>query len=157
MCYQEAELARVKRFEDLSVWQSARVLVNRVYEATKGTLFRQDRALCWQIRDAAISAMSNIAEGFERGSNKEFVQALFISKGSAGEVRSDLYPALDQHYITQAQFEALMRECESVSRQIMALIEYLRHAEYKGDKFREDKAVYQVHSSTQSNPDNLEP
>ena len=135
-------MGTVKRFEDLKIWQAARALANRVYEVTKSRPFGQDRALCRQIRDAAISIMSNIAEGFERGSNKELVQALFIARGSVGEVRSDLYPALDQQYITQADFDDLRGQCESLSRQIAAFIEYLKHAEFKGDKFREDQALY---------------
>jgi four helix bundle protein len=137
-------MATVKRFEDLTVWQSARALVNAIYDATKGRWFGEDKAFCWQIRDAAISAMSNIAEGFERGSNKEFIQALFISKGSAGEVRSDLYPALDQGFITKPQFDALCEQCLGLSRQLMALVAYLRGSSYKGDKFHEAKAVYEV-------------
>jgi len=150
-------MATVKRFEDLTVWQSARALVKSIYDATKGRWFSEDKALCWQIRDAVISSMSNIAEGFERGSNKEFIQALFISKGSAGEVRSDLYPALDQGFITQSQFDQLYAQCLGLSRQLMALAAYLRGSSYKGDKFHESRAVYEVSTPEPSETLNSEP
>jgi len=142
----------VKRFEDLKVWQDARASVNDIYELTRRRPFKEDRALCWRTRDAAISVMSNIAEGFERGSNKEFIQALFISRGSAGEVRSQLYPALDQQYITGAVFDDRMNRCEALSRQIVALIEYLKHAQFKGDKFREERATYLIDAPGASQP-----
>ena len=153
---EEAKLGAVKRFEDLNVWQDARAVTKRVYDVTKRSPFKEDYDLRRQIRDAAISIMSNIAEGFERGSTKEFIQALFIARGSAGEVRSDLYPALDQQYIRQEEFEELRAQCEGVSRQIVALAKYLRGSEYKGDKFREDKAVYEVRG-TDSWDSDLEP
>ena len=150
---EEPKLGAVKRFEELRVWQNSRELVNRVYEITTGSSCRHDYAFCRQIRDAAVSIMSNIAEGFERGSSKEFVQALFISRGSAGEVRSDLYTALDQGYIAQTTFDDICRQCESLSRQIMALIEYLKGSEFRGDKFREDQAVYQLKQPVTQHPE----
>ena|SRR5579859_1370834 len=89
-------MATAQQFEDLQVWQDARCLVKQVYELTKQRLFRRDFGLHDQITRAATSTMSNIAEGFERGSRKEFIQFLNIAKGSNGEVRSQLYAALDQ-------------------------------------------------------------
>jgi four helix bundle protein len=138
-------LSTAQRFEDLRVWQNARSLVNRIYDVTKRPPFREDYGLCRQIRDAAVSVMSNIAEGFERGSKNEFTQFLFIARGSAGEVRSDLYSAFDQQYISQSDFDDLLEQYEVLSRQIMSLISYLRGSQYKGDKFREDRAVYEVY------------
>src|SRR5215471_19246782 len=97
-------MAKAERFEDLIVWQEARLLRKEVYAASKLGLFARDFEMRGQIRDAALSVMDNIAEGFERGSNREFAQFLNISKGSAGEVRSALYAALDEEYLTQGEF-----------------------------------------------------
>src|SRR5215469_13156947 len=97
-------MAKAERFEDLIVWQEARLLRKEVSVATKSGAFCRDFEMRNQIRGAALSAMDNIAEGFERGSNKEFAQFLTISKGSAGEVRSALYAALDDGYLTEAIF-----------------------------------------------------
>ena len=119
-------MATAERFEDLIVWQEARMLRQEVSQATKANGLRQDFELRDQIRSAALSAMDNIAEGFERGSNKEFAQFLIISKGSAGEVRSALYAALDDDYITTAEFEKLRERALSVSRRCSKLITYLQ-------------------------------
>ena len=125
-------MAKAERFEDLIVWQEARLLRKEVSQATKACGFRRDSALCNQIRSAALSALDNIAEGFERGSNKEFAQFLIISKGSAGEVQSALYAALDDQYITESEFEKLRDRALSVSRRCSKLISYLqRPAETK--------------------------
>jgi four helix bundle protein len=119
-------VAKAERFEDLIVWQEARALRNEVSQATKGNRFCRDFEMRDQIRGAALSAMDNIAEGFERGSNKEFAQFLTISKGSAGEVRSALYAALDDDYISVAEFERLRERALSVSRRCSKLISYLQ-------------------------------
>jgi four helix bundle protein len=119
-------MAKAERFEDLIVWQDARVLRQEVYAVTKTGLFAKDFEMRSQIRDAALSAMDNIAEGFERGSNREFAQFLNISKGSAGEVRSALYAALDESYLTPDQFERLRDRALSVSRKCSKLITYLQ-------------------------------
>jgi four helix bundle protein len=120
-------MARAERFEDLIVWQEARSLRKEVYEVTKTGAFARDFEMRGQIRDAALSAMDNIAEGIQRGSNKEFAQFLNISKGSAGEVRSALYAALDENYLTQVQFEHLRDRSLSVSRRCSKLITYLQN------------------------------
>ena len=86
---------KVERLEDLNIWQRARKMTQEIYTITEKPKFSKDYALKDQIRRAGVSVMSNIAEGFERGSNKEFVQFLYIAKGSIGEVRSQLYVALD--------------------------------------------------------------
>ncbi len=93
-------MATFKKFEDIKAWQKSRELTNEIYEATAQGDFARDFGLKDQIRRAAVSIMSNIAEGFERSGTGEFVQFLAIAKGSSGEVRSQLYVALDQQYLS---------------------------------------------------------
>ncbi|MEW6684970.1 MAG: four helix bundle protein [Candidatus Edwardsbacteria bacterium] len=117
---------KIKRFEDLQAWQEARRLVNMVYKAINDSeKFRKDFTLKNQTTDAAISAMSNIAEGFARHSNKEFVQFLFISKASAAEVQSLFYVALDQNYVSTEVFQTVYQQAEKVSKIDSGLITYL--------------------------------
>jgi four helix bundle protein len=115
----------VKQFEDLNVWQDARRMVAAIYMASKARAFNQDFGLREQIRRAAVSTMSNIAEGFERGSRKEFVQFLNIAKGSNGEVRSQLCVALDQKYIVETEFNTLRDLSVTLSKKLAAFIRYL--------------------------------
>jgi four helix bundle protein len=96
---------KVQRFEDLIAWQKARELTNKIYSLTSKGLFAKDFGLREQIQRAAVSIMSNIAEGFERGSASEFHQFLTIAKASCAEVRSQLYVGLDIGYITKDEFE----------------------------------------------------
>jgi four helix bundle protein len=107
-----------KRFEDLIIWQKARALTKAVYEATRSGAFVKDFGLAGQIQRSAVSAMSNIAEGYERGGRAEFHQFLSIAKSSCGEVRSQLYVALDVGYLQQADFERLRIQAEEISRMI---------------------------------------
>jgi four helix bundle protein len=118
-------MATVKQFEDLHVWQDARQLVAVIYSASKTRAFNQDFGLRDQIRRAAVSSMSNIAEGFERGTRKEFIQFLNIAKGSNGEVRSQLCVALDQKYIAEAEFSSLQESSVALSKKLAAFIRYL--------------------------------
>ena len=118
-------MATAQQFEDLNVWQEARRLVDVIYSASKVRAFNQDFCLRDQIRRAAVSTMSNIAEGFGRGSRKEFVQFLNIAKGSNGEVRSQLYVALDQKYITETDYAALHESAVMLSKKLSAFIRYL--------------------------------
>ncbi len=106
----------VNRFEDLIAWQKARELTRSIYEITRSKVFAQDFDLVRQIRRASVSVMSNIAEGFERGSNNEFHQFLVIAKGSCAEVRSQLYIALDANFLTAQQFQELLLQAEEVGR-----------------------------------------
>ena len=99
---------RIEKFEDFIAWQKARQLTRDIYRATNLPAFSRDFGLKDQIRRAAVSIMSNIAEGFERGKPTEFHQFLSIAKGSCAELRSQLYVALDVDYLTQAQFQHLM-------------------------------------------------
>lgn len=117
---------QVKRFEDLEVWQRARALTRKIYGLTKLNPFSGDFGLRDQIQRASVSAMSNVAEGFERGTNKEFAKYVFISKGSVGEVRSLLYVALDQQYITDQQFKTAFDECVRISQLCWGLIRHLQ-------------------------------
>jgi four helix bundle protein len=119
------DMATVKRFEELGVWQDSRQLVRAIYSLSKRRSFYQDCGLREQIRRAASSTMSNIAEGFERGTRKEFLQFLNISKGSNGEVRSQAYVALDQGYLSQTEFESLRDSATALSRRLASFIRYL--------------------------------
>ncbi len=118
-------MATVKQFEDLNVWQEARQLVAAIYTASKVRAFNADFGLRDQIRRAAVSTMSNIAEGFERGSRKEFIQFLNIAKGSNGEVRSQLCVAVDQKYIAETEFNLLRELSVTLSKKLSAFIRYL--------------------------------
>ena len=118
---------KITRFEDIEAWQEARKLVKMVYSVIKrSSKFRKDFRLVNQVQDAAVSTMSNIAEGFARRSNREFIQFLFISKSSATEVQSQFYVALDQEYITQEDFERIYNQAEVVSKLDSGFIKYLQ-------------------------------
>lgn len=118
---------KIERFEDIKAWQEARKLVNLVYSAIEASKnFRKDFRLVNQIQGAAVSSMANIAEGFARQSNKEFIQYLFISKSSAAEVQSHLYVALDQEYITQDMFTQIYTKAEDVQKLDSGFIKYLK-------------------------------
>ena len=111
----------VRRFEDLRVWQEARLLAREVYRLTRETPLGRDFKLRDQMCDAAVSVMSNIAEGFERTGDREFPHFLSIAKASCGEVRSQNYVALDIGHFPRHEFEALKARCERISRMIAAL------------------------------------
>ena len=118
---------RINRFEEIEAWKAARSLVNFVYEAIRQNAgFRRDYRLVNQIQGAAVSAMSNIAEGFARQSNKEFTHFLFIAKSSAAEVQSQLYVALNQDYLTETAFKKVYEQAEQVSKLTSGFIKYLK-------------------------------
>ena len=129
----------VKRFEDLEIWKESRRLTQAIYQITKGDKFSKDFTLRDQIRRAAVSVMSNIAEGFERGGNQEFMQFLYVAKASCGEVRSQIYVAFDQGYIPKTESEESMISFRRLSGMIGNLITYLRHSGMKGAKFNSSK------------------
>jgi four helix bundle protein len=133
-------MATAGQFEDPNVWQDARRLVGAIYIALKVPAFNQDSGLREQIRRAAVSTMSNIAEGFERGTRKEFVQFLNIAKGSNGEVRSQLHVALDQKYVSGKVFGELRQLALSLSKRLAVFIRYL---EAYGGESRVKKPVRQ--------------
>lgn len=127
---------KIERFEDVKAWQEARALVNIIYDATKSNRnFTGDHKFREQIQGAAVSIMSNIAEGFSRRTTKEFVQFLFIAKGSVAEVQSQLYVALDQTYISEDKFDELYAKSDEVARLISGFIRYLLNK----DKTKEPK------------------
>jgi four helix bundle protein len=117
---------KILRFEDIEAWQAARELVRLVYKAINSNeRFKRDFRLASQVQDASVSSMANVAEGFSRKSNKEFIQYLYISKGSAAEVQSHMYVALDQDYASQEDFDAIYRQAEKVSKLDSGFIKYL--------------------------------
>jgi len=117
---------KIDRFEDIVAWREARILAKMVYDAiSKNEKFARDYQLRNQAIDAAVSTMSNIAEGFSRRSNKEFSQFLFISKSSAAEVESIFYVALDQSYISQKAFDDVYEQAEKVAKLDSGFIKYL--------------------------------
>src|SRR5688572_10563232 len=134
-------MGSISRFEDVEAWKMARQLTREIYSMTSTGLFSRDYGLRDQLRKASVSIMSNIAEGFERGGSKEFRQFLAVAKGSAGEIRSQLYIALDAGYIDPTSFDHLSRLTMDISR-------YLASSELKGNKLRESAIVYQVPSSS---------
>ena len=129
-------MSSFEKFEDIEAWKLARVLVKEIYLCTRASSFSKDYALSSQIQRAAVSVMSNIAEGFERGGNKEFIQFLYIAKGSAGEVRSQLYTALDLNYITEDYFKRIYETVLKISKLISGLINYLKNSNYTGEKYK---------------------
>ncbi len=108
--------AGVKRFEDLIAWQKARLLTKAIYAVTRQGVFARDFGIRDQIRRAAVSVMSNVAEGFERGTSAEFHNYLRIAKGSCAEVRTQLYVAFDVEYIAEECFAQLLAQAEEVAR-----------------------------------------
>lgn len=109
-------MRKVERFEDLIAWQKARELTKRIYEVTRQADFAKDFGLKDQIQRAAVSIMSNIAEGFERGGRAEFHQFFSTAKASCGEVRSQLYVALDAGYLSESTFDQLQSLAEEVGK-----------------------------------------
>jgi four helix bundle protein len=120
----------------LEIWQRSRELVKVVYRISANEKFRNDFELTRQIRRAAVSVMSNIAEGFERGGDKEFLQFLALAKGSCGEVRSQLYVALDQNYLDHDTFDVLFSEASEINCMISGFMKYLKGSELRGNKFK---------------------
>jgi len=127
---------RIERFEDIMSWQKARELTREIYKCTRTGEFARDYGLKDQIQRASVSTMANVAEGFERGGDKEFIQFLSTSKGSCGEVRSHLYVTLDQGYLTQPGFDHLYGQASEVSRLLSGFMTYLRESTLRGPKYR---------------------
>ena len=117
---------RIERFEDIEAWKEARKLVNMVYDLSDEGLFAKDFSLRNQIRGASVSVMSNIAEGFDRQTNREFIQFLVIARASSSEVKSQLYVALDRGYIAQDVFKVAYDQATRVVSLIDGFIRYLR-------------------------------
>ena len=130
---------KIERFEDIVAWQKARILTRDIYAATRIGDFARDFGLKDQIQRATVSTMSNIAEGFERGGDNEFIQYLSHSKGSCGEVKSQLYVALDQSYVSAAGFDKLYAQADEVSRLVAGFMSYLQRSQVGGHKFKRNR------------------
>jgi len=129
-------MATFTTFEEIVAWQKARQLTKDLYKLTSTGPFARDYDLRNQIRRAAVSVMSNIAEGFERSGTGEFNQFLSTAKGSAGEVRSQLYVALDQNYLSEETVGRLLHRATEVGRMVGGLMIYLRKSGIKGTKYK---------------------
>ncbi len=141
-------MGKVSRFEDLEVWKSARSFSKLIFDTTLKTSFSKDFSHKDQINRSSGSIMDNIAEGFERGGNKELIQYLFIAKGSAGEARSQLFRALDKEYINQEEFNLLESKSQEISKQLSGFINYLKNSEMRGEKYvKEPVEEYPTSSS----------
>lgn len=130
-------MAVVRDFEELTIFQKARELSKKIYPITQRGEFKYDTRFVQQIRAAVGSIMDNIAEGFERTGNKEFLNFLYIAKGSCGEVRSQLIRANDLGYMTKEEYDELYTECRKLSAGIMNFIKEIRTSEYAGAKYKE--------------------
>jgi four helix bundle protein len=129
-------MATIKRFEDMEIWQLARQMNARIVPILEALNENKSYGLKSQLDSSAGSVMDNIAEGFERDGNKEFIQFLAISKGSLGEVRSQLYRAYDRKVLEQENLESLQNECLLLASKISKFMSYLRNSEFKGNKFK---------------------
>jgi len=116
---------KIEKFEELDSWKKARELTNLIYDLTEQEGFKKDFRLCGQVRDASGSIMHNITEGFDAGSDAEFIRFLKISRRSASEVQSQLYLALDRKYITNSQLQTAYEKATEVKKLINGLIAYL--------------------------------
>ena len=125
----------IERFEDLEIWQEARELCKLVYEVTSREPFSKDFKFRDQMRAAGGSIMDNIAEGFGRGGNKEFVNFLSISNGSCHEVRSQSYRAYDYNYIDEDTLNELLERTTKEAKRITSFIHYLKKSERRGPKY----------------------
>ena len=129
-------MGTIRKFEDIEAWQKARELTRQIYTLSGSGQFARDFGLRDQIRRASVSIMSNIAEGFGRGGNREFIQFLSTAKGSASEVQAQLYVALDAGHISEKQFKNLYSSTEEAARLIGGLLRYLRNNDFKGSKYK---------------------
>jgi four helix bundle protein len=129
-------MSKVERFEDLKIWQVAIELCRMIHILTIKDQFARDFKLVGQINGSSGSIMDNIAEGFERDGNKEFIQFLTFSKGSCGETRSQLYRAMDYQYITQDEFDAAYKMTLEESKMLKGFIQYLKDSDLKGNRFK---------------------
>lgn len=130
-------MATAKNFEELAIFQKARELSKKIYPITRKEEFKLDYRFVQQIRSASGSIMDNIAEGFERGGNKEFFNFLYIAKGSCGEVRSQLIRANDVGYLKPQEYNELYNECRKLSACIMNLIKNIKASDITGIKYKD--------------------
>ena len=128
-------MATWSRFEDLPIWQEARILAKDIYRLTSTEPFSKDYRFCGQIRAAAGSIMDNIAEGFEKENNKEFIQFLYIAKGSCGEVRSQLHRARDVEFISDEEYKEYIDRSINLNTSICNFIKYLKNSDISGMRY----------------------
>jgi four helix bundle protein len=124
-------MSQLNTFEELECWKKSRLFNNDIYIITNNKFFKEDFDLRRQIRRASISVSSNIAEGFERNTDKEFKHFLYIAKGSAGEVRSQIYLSFDLRYLDRQTFQSLLIDIRNISKIISGLIKYLENTKRK--------------------------
>jgi four helix bundle protein len=130
-------MATVRKFEDLEIWKMSAKLDVEIFKLIDGNIkLSRDFRLRYQMLGSSGSIMDNIAEGFERGGNREFIQFLSISKGSAGELRSQIRRCYNREHISEEVQLVFVRKCENVSERLSNFMTYLRRSEYKGPKFR---------------------
>jgi four helix bundle protein len=127
-------MATIKRFEDLDIWKNARELCRRLNQIINSTPLNKDFSLKDQLQRSSGSCMDNIAEGFERDGNKEFINFLYISKGSIGETRSQIHRSFDARHFDDKIYNDLINDCLNLSGQISSFINYLRNSEIQGLK-----------------------
>lgn len=131
-------MATIKQFEGLEIWKLSRILCDDIYIIAMNTDLRKDYKLYNQIDGSSGSIMDNIAEGFERNGNREFIQFLYFSKASAGETRSQLYRVLDRKYIDTETFNKLKDQVITLSKMIGGFMNYLKKSDLKGSKYKLD-------------------
>ena len=139
-------MATFQKFEDIEAWQKARELTKEIYKVSKERAFSKDFGLRDQMRRAGVSVMSNIAEGFERSGTGEFMQFLSIAKGSVGEVKSQLYVAIDQEYLDKKTFNRLYRLASDVSKMTAGLMNYIRNSNIKRHHYCPNVNLAKPHS-----------
>ena len=130
-------MATVHRFEDLEIWQLARSLYQKISKLAEKIKRNHDYRFADQMKGAAGSIMDNIAEGFERNSRLEFLNSLSISKGESGELKSQLYRAMDDLYLNKIEFAELYEDTDKVSRKLANFVKYLNNSKIKGLKFKD--------------------
>lgn len=141
-------MATYKNFEEMEIWQLARELCKAIDSIVDDSWYRKDSSLKAQILSSSGSVMDNIAEGFERGSTKEFISFLSYSKGSSGETRSQLYRAYDKELIDEETLNKIKEQTLVISRKLNKFMSYLSSVDYKGNRFLEPEEEYH---STASN------
>ena len=130
-------MSSVRNFEEMELWQSSRELCNDIFQLAEREYYRRDWGLRQQMLDSSGSVMDNIAEGFERNGNKEFIQFLFIAKGSLGELRSQLIRSFDRKYLTNSELVSYRDKIKNIGSKLWNFISYLKSSEMKGIKYKD--------------------